>query len=122
MLVNGVLAYIKAFCQRVDIQSIKAIVFDCYDDDVGVRPAKDQLWNAYKEDFNRLKVEYNCRCGTASRSQANADIAVAFESQLVLLYINRVFLSIISTTMLACQLSPAHPNWNSKETTLCVQL
>ena len=71
MLVNGVLSYIKAFRQRVDVQPIKVSILDRYD--VSVRSAKNELWNACKEDLKRLKLEYNRRRGTASRSQANAD-------------------------------------------------
>ena len=72
MRVNGVLSYIKAFGQQVDVQSIKVSILDCYDD-VSVQSAKDELWNVCKEDLKRLKLEYNRRRGTASHSQANAD-------------------------------------------------
>ncbi len=79
---NGVLAYIKAFRQRADTQSIKDSILSCCDDKA-LRTAKEALWANCQDELKQLKLEYSRRRGTATQSQADADfddIVAAFDA------------------------------------------
>ena len=69
----GVLAYIKAFRQRADVDSIRHHVLGRYNS-VSLKSAKDILWDGCKDALARLKLEKKTRRGSASRSQELADL------------------------------------------------
>ena len=53
---SGVLAYIKAFRQRADIDSIRNHVLGKYSSSL-IHSAKDVLWEGCSDDLGRLKLE-----------------------------------------------------------------
>ncbi len=81
-LSSGVLAYIKAFRQRADSDSIRAHVLGKYNA-ASLRSAKDILWDGCTGDLARLKLEKKARRSSSTRSQELADlddILEAFEA------------------------------------------
>ena len=75
----GVLAYIKAFRQRADLDSIRHHVLGRYNA-ASLKSAKEILWGGCKDDLARLKLEKKIRRGSASRSQELADLDDVLEA------------------------------------------
>ena len=70
---NGVLAYIKAFRQRADTDSVRNHVLGKYSSSL-IRSAKDVLWEGCSEDLGRLKLEKKTRRSSSTRPQELADL------------------------------------------------
>ena len=70
---NGVLAYIKAFRQRADTDSVRNHVLGKYSSSL-IRSAKDVLWEGCSEDPGRLKLEEKTRRSSSTRPQELADL------------------------------------------------
>ncbi len=80
---SGVLAYIKAFRQRANIDAIRAHVLGKYNAfamRTAMRTAKDVLWDGCKDDLCRLKLEKKVRRTSAARSQELADLDDVLEA------------------------------------------
>ena len=76
---SGVLAYIKAFRQRPDIDSVRNHVLGKYSSSLNCS-AKDVLWEGCSEDLGRLKLEKKTRCSSSTRSQELADLDDVLEA------------------------------------------
>ncbi|MDD9817017.1 MAG: hypothetical protein OXU61_02605 [Gammaproteobacteria bacterium] len=73
MINSGVLAYIKAFRQRADSESIRSHVLGKYIANA-IRSAKISLWENCKDDLGRLKLEMKVRRSSSTRPQELADL------------------------------------------------
>ena len=70
---NGLLAYLKAFRQRADCESIRNQILSKYDAK-SIRAAKAILWSDCSTDLSRLKLEKKVRRSSTVRSQELADL------------------------------------------------
>ena len=72
-LTIGLLAYLKAFRQRDDCESIRNEISSKYVAK-SIRAAKDILWSDCSTDLSRLKLEKKVRRSSTVRSQELADL------------------------------------------------
>ena len=79
MINSGVLAYIKAFRQRADSESIRNHVLGKYIANA-IRSAKISLWENCKDDLSRLKLEMKVRRSSSTRPQELADLEDILEA------------------------------------------
>ena len=70
---NGLLAYLKAFRQRADYESMRNQILSKYDGS-SIRAAKDILWRDCSTDLARLQLEKKVRRSSSTRSQELADL------------------------------------------------
>ena len=73
LVIEPVLAYVKAFCQRADRLDVRGAVLNSYDS-VAIRKAKDVLWAECCAKLDELKLEKIRRRDTSNRTQAEADL------------------------------------------------
>ena len=72
-LTIGLLAYLKAFRQRDDCESIRNEISSKYVAK-SIRAAKDILWSDCSTDLSRLKLEKKVRRNSMVRSQELSDL------------------------------------------------